>query len=211
MPLAGNIDLRQGPAGAGAAIVTPAPVVETPMHDTYVAKPLARRQIDQAFPVVQTIAPDLDVERWRDFAAAVLAVPELETGGHSPSGKNRTRSRGIMTVQNARGYIHGLFSYAVENHLRHGRVLAVENFIVLDLFDLAGAADALLGAMDRIADDLGCAAIHTNLPDDYSSLPEYCNWLLNSFREAGHAVETLRLCKLMIDMAPVALDVANDH
>ena len=78
-------------------------------------------------------------------------------------------------------------------------------------YSVGGLEDALLGAMDRIADDLGCAAIHTNLPDDYSSLPEYCNWLLNSFREAGHAVETLRLCKLMIDMAPVALDVANDH
>ena len=54
------------------------------MHDTYVAKPLICRQIDQAFPVVQTIAPDLDVERWRDFAAAVLSVHELESeDGHT--------------------------------------------------------------------------------------------------------------------------------
>ena len=50
-------------------------------------------------------------------------------------------------------------------------MLAVENFIVLDLFDMAGAADELLNAMDRVADDLGCSAIHANLPDDYSSLP----------------------------------------
>ena len=53
------------------------------MHDTYVAKPLIYRQIDQAFPVVQTIAPDLDVERWRDFAAAVLSAQELEFGEES--------------------------------------------------------------------------------------------------------------------------------
>ena len=69
-----------------------------------------------------------------------------------------------MTVQNARGYIHGLFSYTVEEHLRHGGFLAVENFIVLDLFDMAGAADELLNAMDRVADDLGCSAIHTTCP-----------------------------------------------
>src|SRR3954462_15845901 len=166
------------------------------MHDTYVAKPLIRRQIDQAFPVVQTIAPDLDVERWRDFAAAVLAVQELEFEVRSTGRLEAApHPRGIMTVQNARGYIHGLFSYTVEEHLRHGRVLAAENFIVLDLFDMAGAADELLNAMDSVAEGLGCTAIHTNLPDDYSSLPDYCNWLLTCFREARHAVETLRLCK----------------
>jgi hypothetical protein len=182
------------------------------MHDTYVAKPLIRRQIDQAFPVVQTIAPDLDVERWRDFAAAVLAVQELEFDvGSSARTDTPPHARGIMTVQNARGYIHGLFSYTVEEHLRHGRVLAVENFIVLDLFDMAGAADELLNAMDQVADDLSCTAIHTNLPDDYSSLPDYCNWLLTCFREAGHAVETLRLCKQMIDLdPPTPPDAAND-
>jgi hypothetical protein len=182
------------------------------MHDTYVAKPLIRRQIDQAFPVVQTIAPDLDVERWRDFAAAVLSAQELEFGEESTERiEAALRPRGIMTVQNARGYIHGLFSYTVEEHLRHGRVLAVENFIVLDLFDMAGAADELLNAMDSVAEGLGCTAIHTNLPDDYSSLPDYCNWLLTCFREAGHAVETLRLCKQMIDLdPPTPPDPAND-
>ena len=179
------------------------------MHDTYVAKPLTCRQIDQAFPVVQTIAPDLDVERWRDFAAAVLSAQELEFGEESTERiEAALRPRGIMTVQNARGYIHGLFSSTVEEHLRHGRVLAVENFIV---FDMAGAADELLNAMDSVAEGLGCTAIHTNLPDDYSSLPDYCNWLLTCFREAGHAVETLRLCKQMIDLdPPTPPDPAND-
>src|SRR3954467_11493861 len=123
------------------------------MHDTYVAKPLTCRQIDQAFPVVQTIAPDLDVERWRDFAAAVLSGQELEFGEESTERMEAAalRPRGIMTVQNARGYIHGLFSYTVEEHLRHGRVLAVENFIVLDLFDMAGGAAEVLDTHDKTA------------------------------------------------------------
>ena len=184
------------------------------MHDTYVAKPLIRRQIDQAFPVVQTIAPDLDVDRWRDFAAAVLSGRELESENEPTVRLGEGAAphpRGIMTVQNARGYIHGLFSYTAEEHLRHGRVLTVENFIVLDLFDMAGAADELLNAMDRVADDLGCSAIHTNLPDDYSTLPDYCNWLLTCFRDSGHEVETLRLCKQMIDLnSPTPPDAAND-
>jgi len=196
-------------------------MVQMPMNDTYVAKPLARRQIDQAFPVVQTIAPDLGVERWRAFAAAVLAAAELETGDTPPARSTgqgveprgvMAEPCGIMTVQNARGYIHGLFSYAVEENLRHGRVLEIDNFIVLDLFDLAGAAEELLRAMDVLAGELGCMAIHTNLPDDYSSLPEYCNWLLTCFREAGHAVETLRLCKQVGALPPggEAHAIAND-
>jgi hypothetical protein len=66
--------------------------------------------------------------------------------------------------------------------------------------------------MDELAQSLDCAAIHTNLPDNYSSLPEYCNWVLTRFREAGHAVETLRLCKRRpAEPVPAALPpTAND-
>jgi hypothetical protein len=191
------------------------------MHDAYVAKPLVRRQIDQAFPVVQTIAPDLVVERWRAFAAVLIASGDLESPAPlhaeqveagADTAAPPAHPRGIMTVQNSRGYIHGLFSYTVEEHLRHGRVLAVENFVVLDLFDQGGAAAELLQAMDELAQSLDCAAIHTNLPDNYSSLPEYCNWVLTRFREAGHAVETLRLCKRRpAEPVPAALPpTAND-
>jgi len=167
--------------------------VDHAMLDSYVAKPLGDRQIDQAFPIVQTIAPDLGMERWRAFAAAVIAGDRAGKAAGKTTGG--TAARGIMTVQNVRGYIHGLFSYRIQENLRHGRVLAVENFIVLDLFDLAGAAEALLDAMDRTAAGLDCRAIHTSLPDNYSSLPEYCNWLVSCFRESGHTVEILRLCK----------------
>lgn len=166
------------------------------MDDGFVAKPLGKRQIDQAFPVVRAILPDLGVERWRAFAAAVLDRAQGAADARVP----RT---GIMTVQNARGYIHGLFSYATEENLSHGRVLSVDNFIVHDLFNLPDAAVALLRAMDGIARGLGCSAIHTNLPQAYSTSVNYCNPVLNSFREEGHALETLRLCK--------PLDGANDN
>lgn len=159
------------------------------MEDGFIAKPLGRRQIDQAFPLVRAIAPELLVERWREFAAGAIA------SAGAPSG--------IMTIQNVRGYIHGLFSYSAEDHLRHGRVLAVENFVVLDLFDVAGATEALLRAMDAVARALGCTAIHTTLPDAYASMPNHGGSVLNVFRHEGHAVETLRLCK--------PLDGANDN
>lgn len=171
-------------------------VSEVGMDDGFIAKPLGKRQIDQAFPVVRAIHPDLGVERWRAFAAAMLDQTQGAAGPRMPR-------RGIMTVQNERGYIHGLFSYATEENLHHGRILAVDNFIVHDLFNLPGAAAALLRAMDGIARGLGCTAIHTNLPQAYSTSVNYCNPVLNCFREEGHALETLRLCK--------PLDGANDN
>ncbi len=162
------------------------------MDDSFIAKPLGRRQIDQAYPLVCTIAPGLAVEQWRAFAAAVL-----EAGGATDA-----RS-GIMTVQNARGYLHGLFSYAIGEHLRHGRVMTVENFVVLDLFDLPGVAGTLVEAMDGLARGFGCTAIHTSLPERCIFDDTANNPIADCFFRQGHRRETIRLCK--------ALDSSNDN
>lgn len=164
------------------------------MNQGYFAKPLGRRQIDQAFPIIQVIAPDLDMARWREFAAAKLSQASAVAGAAGEADRVLPPA-GIMTVQDGRGYIHGLFSYSAETHLRHGRVLEVENFIVVDLFDLSLAAAELLRAMDKVAWTLGCHAIHTSLPDIGSTASGYRGAVLDCFREAGHRVETLRLCK----------------
>lgn len=162
------------------------------MDDGFIAKPLAKRQIDQAYPLVRAVAPGLDVERWRAFAAALIRHPGPSV---APSG--------IMTAQNGHGYIHGLFSYTLDQHLHHGPILAVENFIVLDLFDPAAAAETLLRAMDMVAKALGCTAIHTNLPGPRAAPASARGDLLDRFREEGHAPEALRLCK--------QLERANDN
>ncbi len=162
------------------------------MDDSFIAKPLGQRQIDQAYPLVRAIAPDLAVERWRAYAAALIGSVDTPT---APTG--------IMTVQNARGYLHGLFSYAIEEHLRHGRILGVENFVVLDLFDMTGPAETLLRSMDVLARGLGCSAIHTTLPENCAGTVDSHNSVLSCFRNEGHRTETLRMCK--------PLDGANDN
>lgn len=165
-------------------------------------KLLDHRQIDQAFPVIQSILPELSIERWRAFTAEQMAVAAEATAGVVAQDPGCPPS-GIMTVQTRRGYIYGLFSFAVHQHLRHGRVLAVENFVVLDLIDRSPAAAALMQAMDRLAHANRCAAIHTDLPGRFERLPDYCNAVLGYFTQDGHAVETLHLVKL--------LDRANDN
>ncbi|AWJ88579.1 hypothetical protein Sp245p_01680 [Azospirillum baldaniorum] len=162
------------------------------MDESFIAKPLGQRQIDQAYPLVRAIFPDLPVEQWRAFAAALIGPVDTPA---TPTG--------IMTVQNARGYLHGLFSYAIAEHLRHGRILAVENFVVLDLFDMTGPAETLLHSMDRLARSHGCTAIHTSLPELLAGETGSRGSLLTCFHQDGHRTETLRLCK--------AMDGANDN
>jgi hypothetical protein len=148
----------------------------------YVASALKARQIDQAFPLVHTIAPELPLAQWRAFATAMV-----DASGDPP--------RGIVALQTRQGYIVGLFSWMVDDHLRHGRVLTVENFVVVDLFDLEGAAGHLLEAMEPLAVEHRCQAIHTALPEAYSSLAERANQVLGRFRDLGHQLGTLHFCK----------------
>ncbi|HEY0833176.1 MAG TPA: hypothetical protein VGE72_04620 [Azospirillum sp.] len=156
------------------------------MDEGFTAKPLGLRQIDQAYPLVRTIAPDLEVERWRGFATALTG---LSRASGAPGG--------IMTAQNERGYIHGLFSYSVRADLHYGQVLAVDNFIVLDLFNPAGAASVLLKAMEDVARAHHCAAIHTALPERCAGPPDERHSMLGFFRDGGHKVVSPRLCKVL--------------
>ncbi|HYD30223.1 MAG TPA: hypothetical protein VEB64_05120 [Azospirillaceae bacterium] len=165
------------------------------MDDAYFVKPLGRRQIDQAFPVVSACSPGIGVERWRAFAAAVIPAADLEAAPSSPhaivmadDSPATPAPTGIITAQSDRGYIHGLFSYAVEPDLRHGRVLTADNFVVLDLVDPDAPATVLLKAMEHLARRLGCGAIH-------ASLPEGAAPMLNRLHHAGHHPEARRLCK----------------
>ncbi|MBP2295904.1 hypothetical protein [Azospirillum rugosum] len=162
------------------------------MDDSFIAKPLGQRQIDQAYPLVRAVAPDLRVEQWRAFAAVFLAPKESSA---APSG--------IMTVQNTRGYIHGLYSFTIEQSLRHGRILAVTNFVVLDLFDMTGPAETLLRSMEGLARGHSCAAIHTTLLEGAAAEAGSQRSLLGCFQSEGHRPDALRLCK--------PLDGANDN
>ena len=162
-------------------IVGTVPTGGTAMPDRYVAKTIDARQIDQAFPVVQSCVPGLDIARWRRFAAELVG-----------SGAAARRRGGIVTAQLGRGYIHGLFCYMVVPSLCHGRVLQVENFVALDMFDPAATADRLMAAMEELARELGCGAIHVMMRDRRQGGRLQ---VLERFQETGHETEGLHLCK----------------
>ncbi len=149
-------------------------------------KPLEREGARQAFPLVQSIFPELTLEEWLSFARD-MEQPQPTTFGPC----------GIVSVQSGRGYIHGLYSYMVERNLRHGRILEVNNFVALDMADRWGATSRLLSTMDELAKQFDCSAIHVSLPDRWGRGPRIEPTVLSKFEDHGHSIACVGFCKVL--------------
>ncbi|WP_119679641.1 hypothetical protein [Indioceanicola profundi] len=162
------------------------------MPDQYTLKPLDPRRIDMAFPVVQSSFPRLTIDRWRDYARAMLPLADAASNVVPLPG---TEPTGIVVAQLPHGYIHGVFGYRVLHSLCHGRTLQVDVFVALNLFDPTAAAEALLLEIERTARQHRCDAIHLSLPE----LPDGA--LRGRIERIGLHMEGVRLCK---SLAPAA-------
>ncbi len=143
---------------------------------------LTPERVAQAFPLIQTALPAVTLEEWSDFALP-LARPAGQT------------ACGVVTVISEQDFIVGLCCYRVEKNLHHGAVLMADPFLALDLLDLKAVACALADAIESLAREWHCTAIHTNLPATGVKGAE--NWLVRNLRGRGHQVESLRMCKLL--------------
>lgn len=148
------------------------------MSDRFIVKPLDRRRVDQAWPLVQTGRAANDRDAWRHYAAALL----------------RTNHSGIRTVEGDHGYIHGLYAYQALPSPKHGKVLQVDLFLALDLIEPEVAIDLMLSDMDSVALTLGCGAVHLHLPQR-EGVGAGVSTALERAMEHGHYREDLRLCR----------------
>ncbi len=110
---------------------------------------LASERVVQAYPLIREVAPNLSLAEWVDFARP-LSAQKGDTGG----------CRGIIIAERSR-YIRGLFIYEVNPELSHGRTLFARNIIVLDLVQRDAVAEALVDAMERLAQAHGGGRRHT--------------------------------------------------
>lgn len=149
-------------------------------------RPLTPERVAQAFPLIQAAFPAVSLEDWRDFATPLAQAPGPADGG-------------IITVVSEQGYIVGLCCYRVAQDLRHGAVLLADHFLVLDLFGQKAVVRALADAVDSLARERRCTAIHTSLPE--TGVKGADSWLVQILRSRGHRVESLRMCKLLAGAA----------
>jgi hypothetical protein len=151
-----------------------------PAH--FVAGPLDRQHVAQAFPLVSMIVPNLTLNRWRAFAQARMAA---RRGG---------AEQGIFAVRNPAGYIHGLVFYEISEDLRQGRVLLASNLIAAESVGRDEAVGALIRAIENLARARNCAAVQTMLPESDEAHAQRESWLVARFRRAGHEPRIIRAC-----------------
>lgn len=147
-------------------------------------KVLVAERVDDAFPVARAAVPDLTLERWRQFARLALLPAAAPTAS------------GILVVENPRGYIQGFCTYRLQHDIRHGTTMAVDDLIAIDLLDSAPIAAALLEALEARARATGCDVLQLHVPDLAASSAA-ASGLYEHLRQAGHAVDALRLAKPM--------------
>lgn len=140
---------------------------------------LTPHRIDQAFPLMQAVRPELSLEDWRRHAQRVL------------DDDGATRS-GIATLQDERGLIVGLFVYSVDADPDHGPTLVASDFVAMDIVGPHHVAQALADALETVAREHGCQAVHTSVP--YTQAPG-SRQIVDLLREMGHRMESFQLCK----------------
>lgn len=155
--------------------------------------PLARTRIDQAFPIVQSVLPRMNIDSWRRYADRLIAA-ELRNG---------RPTTGILAAD-ANGYLYGLCSFRLETSLQHGEVLVVDDFMVSDLVHQRSVAASLLAGIDGLARQRGCTAIHTALPAEDASPLDCRRWLVEELRGQGHHLDMVVMCKEVRPAAPSA-------
>ena len=98
-----------------------------------------------AYPLVRCIAPEVSLEDWLDYA------------------ERRCREGGLRGLYSVDGGLIGLFSYRFGERLRHGRVLAIDDFVTFELSQAAPGRAALMEAAVELARSLGCTGFEVRV------------------------------------------------
>jgi hypothetical protein len=110
---------------------------------------------DDAYPLIRAVAPEVTLKGWRNYV------------------QRRYLAGGLLGLRDENDCIVGVLSYRLGERMRHGLVLALDDFVTFELSQAAPGRRALLGAAERLARDLGCTGLELRLPsrglaDEYS-------------------------------------------
>jgi len=117
------------------------------MVDTLTPRFLDRRTIDKAYPLARNMVPGMTAARWTQFVRPHLAR-------RSPDWP-----RGVMTIQNAAGYILSLFAFEVRADLHETRIFHMDHIMIPNLHGRGTLWASTIGAAERLAEMNGGRAI----------------------------------------------------
>ena len=84
--------------------------------DLFEATTILPEQARQVYPLVRLFHPAMSLDQWLAFSRWWARMPPHQGG--------------LLAIKDRRGYVHAIFSYRVDFHLRHGPVLRLSDLIV---------------------------------------------------------------------------------
>jgi hypothetical protein len=132
-------------------------------------------RVDDAYALARTVTPGLRREDWAGFVERRLA------------------EGGMLALLAADGVLFGYLCWRIEQRLRHGRVLAVDEFMTFELSRSAPGRTALCDAAEEVALERGCDAVEIRLPAPTASGPLHERF--QGWARLGHQVESVVLLK----------------
>lgn len=118
------------------------------MIGPYQVEPLQGSQLIQAYPIVQTVRPAIDLDEWRQHV-----------GGLCNNTQDADRECGIMGLIGPRGYIYGFYTYRAHRCLGLGRTLDVNDFCVAAPASRRQGSAQLLRSAEDLARLYACRAL----------------------------------------------------
>lgn len=112
----------------------------------FIVEPLGADRMAAALAFIRLLEPSITDANWREFARFYA----------------RTRPGGLMTIQDRRGYVHGMFSWRPSHSISHGRTLRIAD-VVLPRLPGKAALLAFIDGVKRLADDFGCGGVMIEL------------------------------------------------
>jgi hypothetical protein len=151
------------------------------MKSEYRVRQLSAADITRAFPLIQAAYSGLSARDWIRFA-------ELQVRG-SQTRPNRT---GIVGVENADGYINGLFTYTIVEDGLAGRALICDHFVVLELLPVGRPFAVLIEAAQDLGRDAGCDQVQLCIPSRWTAPDAVRSPVVRLLDEAGFDCQSLR-------------------
>jgi hypothetical protein len=135
--------------------------------------PLDVARLAEAFPLVSDYASGVTLEEWKTYAARVGAAGDR---AH------------ILCFDVGGGILRGLCICRIEPNLQDAQTLVVNDLIIGDSMFRRAATIALLRAIERHANGVGCAAVALDVPVSV-------HWLAECAAEHGFLPNSTRLAK----------------
>lgn len=112
--------------------------------------PVDRRAALRAWPLVQISHPGVSLEAWLSYAVS--------------TGKRLGKTGGVVAIEDARGYIHALFSWNVLRTVTYRRAMRITDMIVGALPGRQ-LAETIVEAVREVAEQVGADSVLIEIGD----------------------------------------------